>query len=237
MTVWLALGGLALICAAGVAAQFPVTATVLWIFTIEATPDLWFSGAHETMIGIEKGAGVMLVVLLGMRLGWRWGRYNPGFAFGAMFSTGLLHGLYPGLTMLSSLRSLIGSAGPFAFGFIKITPVLRRAVVRSVVLGPLVNIAVGMVLNILHRHAIATMDGGAFRLTGAGLPAFLGGFALIAIYAGLMQMLSPEPKQGGFVEPLFLIMIFGIFAAYRRPHAAGAGNDSDLGRATVSSGG
>ena len=110
------------------AARFPIAAVVLWIFTIEATPDLWFSGAHETMLGVEKGVGIMLVILLGLRFGWRRDRYNPGFAFAAMFIAGLLHGLYPGLTMLSSLRSLIGSAAPFAFGFIRIPPNFRQAV-------------------------------------------------------------------------------------------------------------
>jgi hypothetical protein len=196
MTLWLPLGGLALVCAIAAAARFPIAAVVLWIFTIEATPDLWFSGAHETMIGVEKGAGILLVILLGIRFGWRRDRYNPGFAFAAMFIAGLAHGLYPGLTILSSLRSLIGSATPFAFGFARITPKFRRAVVRSVTLGPLVNIAAGAILNLLHLHAIATVEGSVFRLAGSGLPAFLGGFALIAIYAGLLEWVRTESSGG-----------------------------------------
>jgi hypothetical protein len=202
MVIWLALGALALVCAIGGAMRFPVAATVCWIFAIETTPDLWFSGPHEALIGVEKGAGVALVVLLGFRFGWRRDRYNPGFAFATMFFTGLLHGLYPGLTLLSSLRSLIGSAAPFAFGFVKMTPQLRRAVVRSVTVGPLVNILAGIILNLLHLHAIAAMEGNVFRLAGAGLPAFLGGFALIAIYAGLMQISRAEPASRAMLDPL-----------------------------------
>jgi O-antigen ligase len=210
MTVWLALGGLALVCAIGGAIRSPVAATVLWILAVETTPDLWFSGPHETLIGAEKGAGVAIVILLGFRFGWRRDCYNPGFAFAAMFFSGLLHGLYPGLTLLSSLRSLVGSAAPFAFGFTKMPPQLRRAVVRSVTLGPLVNILAGVFLNILHLHGIAAMEGSVFRLAGAGLPAFLGGFASIAIYAGLMEIISVRPKTGTLLSPLLLLINFLI---------------------------
>jgi hypothetical protein len=208
VTLWLALGGLALVVALAAAARFPVAATLLWIIAIEITPDQWFSGAHETVIGVEKGAGVALVALLGLRFGWRRDRYNPGFAFVAMFFTGLLHGLYPGLTLTSSLRTLIGSAAPFAFGFVTTGPAFRRAVVRTVTAGPLLNLITGAALAALHVHAIYTMEGGVFRLAGAGLPAFLGGFALIAIYAGLLEMLRPQPVN--LLEPGLLVLNFGI---------------------------
>jgi hypothetical protein len=214
VTLWLALGGLALVIALAAAARFPVAATLLWIIAIEVTPDQWFSGAHETVIGVEKGAGVALLVLLGARFGWRRDRYNPGFAFGAMFFTGLLHGLYPGLTLTSSLRTLIGSAAPFAFGFVTTGPAFRRAVVRTVTFGPLLNLVTGAALAALHLHAIYTMEGGVFRLAGAGLPAFLGGFALIAIYAGLLEMLRPQPPgrrpAGIWLEPSLLVLNFAI---------------------------
>jgi O-antigen ligase len=209
VTLWLALGALALVISIAAAARFPVAATLLWILAIEITPDQWFSGAHETVIGLEKGAGVALVALLGLRFSWRRDRYNPGFAFGAMFLTGLLHGLYPGLTLTSSLRTLIGSAAPFAFGFVKTGPDFRRAVVRTVTIGPLVNLSAGAVLAVLHVHAIYTMEGGVFRLGGAGLPAFLGGFALIAIYAGLLEILRPQPP-GNLLEPGLLALNFAI---------------------------
>jgi O-antigen ligase len=209
VTIWLALAALALVITLAAVARFPVVATLVWILAVETTPDQWFSGAHETVIGIEKGAGVALVVMLGLRFGWRRDRYNPGFAFVAMFFTGLLHGLYPGLTLLSSLRTLIGSAAPFAFGFVETGRAFRRAVVRTVTLGPLVNLTSGAVLAVLHLHAIYTMEGGVFRLAGAGLPAFLGGFALIAIYAGLLEMLRPQPPSN-LLAPGLLALNFAI---------------------------
>jgi O-antigen ligase len=114
------------------------------------------------------------------------------------------------LTIVSSLRSLIGSAAPFAFGFVRLTPGFRRAVIRCVTLGPLVNLAAGAVLDILHLHEITTMEGGVFRLAGAGLPAFLGGFALIAIYAGLLETVRQPPAPGNIFEPPLLVVNFAI---------------------------
>jgi O-antigen ligase len=205
--LWGGLGALALLLAVGTAARFPIPATVIWIAAIETTPDLWLNGTHEAVIGAEKGVGVGLVVLLGFWFGWRRDRYNPGFAFSAMFLTGLVHGLYPGLTILSSLRSLVGSAGPFAFSFVRLAPSLRGAVIRMVTLGPLANIGAGAVLALLHLHRLYMMDGSVFRLAGAGLPAFLGGFALIAIYAGLMEMVRKPQSR---FEALLLAVNFGI---------------------------
>ncbi len=192
LLIYRGLAALALACAAAMAARFPVQATALWIALVETTPEQWRSGWAETVIGAEKAVGLMLVLLLGLRFGFRRDRYNPGFAFAAVFVTGLLHGLYPGLTLMSSLRSLIGSAAPFAFGFARTGPAFRRMVTVMVMLGPLINLAAGLVLSLRHIHPLYMMSGGAFRLGGAGLPAFLGGFALIAIYAGLFEIIRAE---------------------------------------------
>jgi O-antigen ligase len=210
MLIWEILGGLALICAVGAAAWFPLLATALWIGAVECTPELWRGGTHEAVIGAEKAAGILLVVLLGVRFGWRRDRYNPGFAFAAMFATGLAHGLYPGLTLLSSLRSLIGSAAPFAFSFTKTDANFRRLVTRMAVFGPLVNLAAGAVLSLLHVHAVYSMQGGAFRLAGSGLPAFLGGFALIAIYAGLADIIRREAETGEASLPAYLLLAVNV---------------------------
>jgi hypothetical protein len=133
MLIWWGLAGVALVCAVAAAARLPFLAVAVWIGVVESTPELWRSGTHETLIGVEKAAGVALVLLLGLRVGWRRDRYNPGFAFIAMFATGVLHGLYPGLTLLSSLRSLAGSAGPFAFSFVATGAAFRRLVTRMAV--------------------------------------------------------------------------------------------------------
>ena len=208
--IWLGLAALALACAAGFTAWFPLAGTALWIMVVETTPELWLPGAHETLIGAVKAAGIALAVIIALRFGWRRDRYNPAFAYTAMFATGLLHGLYPGLTILSSLRSLIGSAAPFAFSFIKLPADFRPTVTRIVILGPLANLAAGLILNALHLHPIYTMEAGVLRLAGAGQPAFLGGFALIAIYAGLMEIIRDQHPRSPRTEFLLLATNFAI---------------------------
>jgi len=210
MLSWQVLGGLAAICAAGAAMWFPLPAIALWMMTVEATPDLWRSGDHEALIGAVKGAGVALVLLLGLRFGWRRDRYNPGFAFMVIFVTGLVHGLYPGLGLMSSLRSLIGSAGPFAFSFVRTGEAFRNLVTRIAVFGPLLNVAVGVVLSLGHVHAIYFTEDGALRLAGAGEPAFLGGFALIAVYAGLFEILRREDRSAGIIWPAYLLLAINV---------------------------
>ncbi len=203
-----------------------MAATALWIGMVECTPELWRSGNHETLIGVEKSAGIALVLLLGLRFGWRRDRYNPGFAFAAMFLTGLAHGLYPGLTLLASLRSLIGSAAPFAFSFARTGTDFRRLVTRMAVLGPLINLLAGAILSLLHVHALYAMENGAFRLAGAGLPAFLGGFALIAIYAGLADIIRQETETGQTSLTGYLLLGFNgvilLLSGARAPLALAA---------------
>lgn len=206
MLIWEVLGALAVVCIAGAAALFPLPATALWMAVVETTPELWGNGSPETLIGAEKAAGIALVLLLGLRFGWRLDWCNPGFAFAAMFVAGLVHGLYPGLSLLSSLRSLIGSAAPFAFGFAKTGADFCRLVTRMAVLGPLINLAAGVVLSLRHIHALYAVQEGSFRLAGAGLPAFLGGFALIAIYAGLLDIIRGEDAGGRTPWPGYLLL-------------------------------
>ena len=205
------LAALALACAAAMVARFPVQATALWIAIVEMTPEQWRGGWTESVIGAEKAGGLLLALLLGLRFGFRWDRYNPGFAFAAMFITGLLHGLYPGLTLMSSLRSLIGSVAPFAFGFVKTGPGFRRMVTAMAMLGPLINLAAGLVLSLRHIHPLYMVIGGAFRLGGAGLPAFLGGFALIAIYAGLDEIIRAE-ENGEIPWLAYLLLVVNTVA-------------------------
>jgi hypothetical protein len=119
----LALLALAALCALGLTVRFPRLACVLWVLALETSPDSWLDrliGGHEAIIGAMKAFGLLLAAVLALRSGIRRDRYNPGFAFALMFWLGLLHGLYPGLSPLASIRSLLGSAGPFAFGFLRL---------------------------------------------------------------------------------------------------------------------
>ncbi len=86
---------------------FPAATAILWVVILETSPDAWLAqltGGHETIIALIKASGLGLAAILAIRQGVRWDRFNPAFAFAAMFLIGLVHGLYPGLTPLASLR-------------------------------------------------------------------------------------------------------------------------------------
>jgi O-antigen ligase len=186
----LGLAGITLICLIGFAAWFPAVAAVAWILLLETSPDEWLSslgGNRETIIGALKAAGIGLALLMALRDGVKTDRYNPSFAFVAMFFTGLLHGLYPGLDVTGSLRSLIGSAAPFMFGFVRLPVHWIRAVTLAAIAGPAIAVAFGFALFLAGLHSMYALEQGALRLGASGEPPFLAGFALIGIYAGLVE--------------------------------------------------
>ena len=80
---------------------------------------------------------------------------------------------------------------------------------------------------------MAAMEGDAFRLAGAGLPAFLGGFALIAIYAGLMEIIRTPPASGPSFEPLLLLTNFAILLLTGARTPVGIGKLADPWRFAV----
>jgi hypothetical protein len=67
-------------------------------------------------------------------------------------------------------------------------------------------VAVGGVLSMLGVHHMYSVELGVVRLAGAGQPAFLAGFALVGIYAGLLEIV----RRGGSVEFLLLAVNFCI---------------------------
>ncbi|MGH7155682.1 MAG: O-antigen ligase family protein, partial [Acetobacteraceae bacterium] len=122
-----------------------------------------------------------------LRFGPRLDVFNPGLAFVAMFITGIAHGLHPGLTMADSLRSLIGSAAPFAFSFSRLSRGWARAIIRMTAWTPLISVAAGCLLAAAGIRPLF-VDAGGMRLAALGHPAFLAGFALAAIYACLIEL-------------------------------------------------
>ena len=237
------LGLLALLCGAGFTLLFPAAAAVLWILALETSPDDWLAaliGGHETIIGVMKAVGLGLAAALALRFGARADRYNPAFGFAAMFVGGLGHGLYPGLDLGGSLRSLVGSAAPFLFGFVRLPAGWRRAVDWAVLLGPGAAVLFGAGLAAAGLHPMADFEQGALRLGASGEPPFLAGFTLVAVYAGLMAWLRRRDwRQAALLAANLLILLatgarvplllallltFGVLLAQRRlvPLAAAA---------------
>lgn len=179
---------------------------------VETSPDIWLAGlvgGYETIIALAKAGCQVLALALALRGGTKSDLYNPGFAYSAMFISGLAHGLYPGLTILSSFRSLVGSAAPFAFGFAVLPFGLvpgchpqrhfRARLCRAVRLG-IAGYGV---------HPAYNFSTGALRLGGSGEPPLLADFALIGIYAGLVETVNCYSRG----EMVWLVLNFIILLA------------------------
>jgi O-antigen ligase len=187
-------------------------ATIGWMLFVETSPDIWLAGligGYQTIIAAAKAGGLVLLLALVMRNGAKIDRYNPGFAYIAMFITGLAHGLYPGLSLLSSLRSLVGSAAPFVFGFANLPPAWCRVVIRTAIIGPVFVVVFGLVLQAAGIHPAYDFTTGALRLGGSGEAPFLAGFTLIGIYAGLLEFCA----AGGRWNTAWLAVNFAILIA------------------------
>ncbi|MBV9656336.1 MAG: O-antigen ligase family protein [Acetobacteraceae bacterium] len=199
---WLAGGALA-VCAAGLLAfDFPVAATVSWLVLTGCTPEYWLADGGITasaLVAAEKLVALGLALICIGRYGFAFDLFNPGFAFLAIWLLGLQHGLHPQLEPIASLRSLAGSVAPFVFSFVR-TPVRwSSAVIRCVRWLPCILVAAGAALAVAGVHP-AFVDQSGFRLQATGIPAFLGGFAEIAIFACLL-----EAMRNGRASDLWLL--------------------------------
>ncbi len=188
------------LCTLSLTLLFPRAATILWLLALATSPDAWLdnlagTAQHETIIALLKAYGLVILAALTLRHGLKRDRYNPAFAFIAMFLTGLLHGLYPGLSLLSSLRSLIGSASPFLFSFTRLPENVCRAIIWAILWGPLCAIGFNLILTAAGLDHMYVFEQGALRLGATGQPPFLAGFALIGLYAALVETLT-NPRRG-----------------------------------------
>jgi O-antigen ligase len=202
---------LALAAAAAIAYTMPVATMAAWLILVETTPEMWLSdiiGNHELIIALLKATGLLIIALAALRQGARFDRYNPAYAFALIFIDGLCHGLYPGLTPAASLRSLIGSAAPFATGYLRLTDAMRRTIVRCTIRGPAITILFGIALAIAGIRPLYTVELGAIRLAASSTPAFLGGFAMIAIFAALLEFLRTGRQRAfAWVGLNFIILL------------------------------
>ena len=183
---------------AGLVVVWPRVGLVLWVLALATGPDNWLNGVTgdpETTAGLLKAFGLVVLAGAALRGGLKMDRWNPAFAFLFMFCTGLLHGLHPGLTLTASFRSLVGSAAPFLFGFMRQPEKFRRTAITALIWAPLFAVGVAAVLALAGLDQFYTLEQGALRLGGNGQPPFLGGFALIGLYATVLE-LADRPRAG-----------------------------------------
>ena len=187
---WAPLALLPAVLALLLAVTYPAEATALWLAALATCPEMWLGdliGHSPEIIGLDKAVGLVLLVLCLLRYGARRDAFNPGSAFLFMFGAGLVHGVWPGLTMADSIRSLIGSAAPFAFSWCRLPAAWSRRVIGAVIAAPFVIIGFGACLAAIGLRPLYTVQDGALRLGASTLPAFLAGFALISVYALLLE--------------------------------------------------
>jgi O-antigen ligase len=186
--------------------------SVAWLLiagaTLEMTLGDWFGmELYQPVIAAVKAAEIGLGLVCMLRFGPRLDPFNPAFAYLFIFAGGLVHGLHPGLTAADSLRSLIGSAAPFVFCFSRVPLAWTQGIIRMTIWIPLLTVAVGAVLAAAGLRPLFTESGG-WRLSALGHPAFLGGFCLTAIYAGLFELLRDGRRRDlALVGANFLLLL------------------------------
>jgi O-antigen ligase len=176
-------------------AEFCVAWLLIAGATIEmAVSDLVGPEAFQITIAAVKATQIGLAAICAMRFGGRLDGFNPAWGFVAMAGVGMVHGLYPGLSEVDSVRSAIGSVAPFAFCFCR--PPLRwaNAMIRATAWCPLVSVAIGLGLELAGIRPLFIESGGA-RLAAVGHPAFLAGVCLAATYAGLFEVYRHGQKR------------------------------------------
>lgn len=180
-------------CLAVVCFNFPVLVCVVWLLIAGTTPEMWVDGLVPASSGIAttvvKMSGLALVALCILRYGIVWDILNPGCAFVIIFVIGLMHGLFPSLTLGDSFRSLLGSAAPFAFSFSRLSRRWCAAMIEGVIWVPTGVMILGAVLAVAGIHAMMANDvGGSLRLAGSSHPAFLATLCITAVYASLIEL-------------------------------------------------
>ncbi len=207
-----------LLCLLALTWLYPLPAAIVWVLALSTSPDAWAGAAQQEAIsGAMKAYGLALVASLALRAGPRRDRYNPAFAFTAMFCTGIMHGLYPGLTLLSSLRSLTGSAAPFLFSFVRLPWDFCAAIIKTMQWAPLFAVLFSAALAAAGIDHFYGIELGALRLGATDQPPFLAGFALTGLYAGLMEYCAASRRA--VLAPLATNFLIILLTGARAPLA------------------
>jgi O-antigen ligase len=170
----------------------PTVFCVAWLLVTGMSLEMSFADLvgdemFQPIIAGEKGVGIALAMICALRFGPRLDPFNPVWAYMAMLTIGLVHGLHPGLTPAESVRSFVGSAAPFAFCFCRLPRNWPGAMIQAVAWCPSAAIAASVPFAAAGIRPLFVDSGGA-RLGGLSHPAFLAGVCLAAIYACLILL-------------------------------------------------
>lgn len=179
-----------LVCVGVLVVRMPVAVCAAWLVVAGTSPEFWLGemlpGSEAAITAAVKLTGLLLVGVCMLRYGACLDVFNPGLAFLVMFVVGLMHGLYPGATVLDSVRSLIGAAAPFAFSFSRLSKRWCTTMIEATIWVPSAIVLFGVALAGAGARPLFTVLEN--RLEASTHPAFLGGFAMAAIYASLLEL-------------------------------------------------
>jgi O-antigen ligase len=164
---------------------------VVWLLVTGCSLEMTFNDLvgpelFQSVIAGIKASQIGLAILCALRWGGDGDPWNPAWAFAAMAAMGVAHGLYPGLSVGESVRSLIGSVAPFAFCFVRAPPAWSDSMIRAARWCAIVAAGGGVVLAVGGIRPLFT-DSGGMRLTGLGHPAFLATVCMASVYATLIR--------------------------------------------------
>jgi O-antigen ligase len=191
------------------ALRFPTSFCITWMVVTGMSVEMAFADlagdqTYQPTIALIKGIEIALGCVCVLRFGPKLDPLCPAWAFLAMLATGLVHGLYPGLTAAESLRSTIGSITPFVFCFSRLPRSWAEAVIRAAKWCPIIAVVACIPLALAGIRPLFVESGG-LRLGGLGHPAFLANVCLPAIYACLIQLYR-DGRRGD----LLLLLVNGL---------------------------
>ena len=201
-------------CVGVVVLRLPIAACAIWVLVAGSTPEMWFAdivpGSENAATALVKVSGLALVAVCVLRYGLVLDLLNPAFAFLLMFFIGLGHGLFPTLSIGDSIRSLIGGGAPFAFSFSRLSRRWTAWVIEATIWVPTLILGFGLLLAAAHIRPFLIPDaGGSVRLGGSTHPAFLGGFAMTAVYACLVELYRNGRNRYLYLMVLNFAILFG----------------------------
>ncbi len=202
-----------LACIAVVTLRLPVACCALWLIIVGTTPEMWLTdilpGQNNLITAVVKASGFALAAICILRYGLIADLLNPGFAFVLMFFTAAAHGFHPNLSTGDSIRTVIGSAAPYAFSFSRLSRRWCDVVIETTMWVPLAVLAFGVVLaGAGIRPLFAPDESGSIRLAGSTHPAFLATLAMMAVYASLVELYrGGRTKHSALVGINFLILV------------------------------
>ena len=201
-----------LVCVGVLVIRFPVWMSGAWLLLAGTSPEMWLGdlmpGYENTITAVVKMIGLALAGVCMLRYGARLDMLNPAFAFIGIFVIGFAHGLFPTLTAMDSVRSLIGSAAPFAFSFSRMSRRWCHTMITATIWVSPVIVLFGVLLAGAGLRPLFDNVDGTLRLEGSTHPAFLGGFAMTGVYASLVELYRDgRSKHLGAMVINFLILV------------------------------